>query len=281
MSKVKDFFANLKKSTKITLVSCGCFIAMTALILCFFIMFPITPSEKVIASFGRESVLKKDSTSPAGSTVTTMNGVEVSKGSSNKLSTVTTKRVTRRNNFSMDVTTGSGFFSGGNILTGNYDPYYTWTPTATTPNTGYSGYEGGNGNGNGGTGTGYEGGTGTGYEGGTGTGYEGGTGTGYESGTGTGTGGDTGTGTGTGGDTGTGTGTGGDTGTGTGTGGDTGTGTGTGGDTGTGTGTGGDTGAGTGGDTGAGTGGDTGAGTGGDAGAGAGGDAGAGGGTAE
>ena len=119
MSKVKDFFANLKKSTKITLVSCGCFIAMTALILCFFIMFPITPSEKVIASFGRESVLKKDSTTPAGSTVTTMNGVEVSKGSSNKLSTVTTKRVTRRNNFSMDVTTGSGFFSGGNILTGN------------------------------------------------------------------------------------------------------------------------------------------------------------------
>ena len=70
MSKGNGFFSNLKKSTKITLVSCGCFIAMTALILFFFVMFPITPSEKIISSIGRESISKKDPNVTATSTTT-------------------------------------------------------------------------------------------------------------------------------------------------------------------------------------------------------------------
>ena len=56
MSKGNGFFSNLKNSTKITLVSCGCFIALAAAILSFFVMFPLTPSEKVISSFGREKI---------------------------------------------------------------------------------------------------------------------------------------------------------------------------------------------------------------------------------
>ena len=61
MEKIKSLFGNLKKSTVITLISCGCFIALSFIILCFFIMFPITPSEKVMATFGRESVAKNNS----------------------------------------------------------------------------------------------------------------------------------------------------------------------------------------------------------------------------
>ena len=134
MSKIKGFFANLKKSTKITLVSCGCFIAMTAVILGFFIMFPITPSDKVIASFGRESVIKKDASQSQAvtTTVTALDSIEASKGTTYMTTAVTTMRTTRRREFSVDITTGSGFYSGGNILTGVYDPDYQWTPTTTT-----------------------------------------------------------------------------------------------------------------------------------------------------
>ena len=113
MSKIKGFFANLKKSTKITLVSCGCFIAMTAVILGFFIMFPITPSDKVIASFGRESVIKKDASQSQAvtTTVTALDSIEASKGTTYMTTAVTTMRTTRRREFSVDITTGSGFYS--------------------------------------------------------------------------------------------------------------------------------------------------------------------------
>lgn len=57
MSRIKDFFLGLSKSTKITLISCGCFVLLTMLLLLVFVLFPITPSEKVIASFGRENLV--------------------------------------------------------------------------------------------------------------------------------------------------------------------------------------------------------------------------------
>ena len=56
MSKIKEFFAGLgkffsglKKSTRVTLISCGSFIVMTAIILLFFVLFPISPPEKAVS----------------------------------------------------------------------------------------------------------------------------------------------------------------------------------------------------------------------------------------
>lgn len=132
MNRVKEFFGNLKKSTKITLVSCFCFVMMTLLILCFFIMFPITPSEKVIASFGRESVSKNNSsdTQPVVTTTVSDDSLLVSKGES-KSATTTLARTTIRKDFVINVTTGSGFYSGGHIMTGDYS-YEGNETTATT-----------------------------------------------------------------------------------------------------------------------------------------------------
>lgn len=61
MSKVRDFFVSLNKSTKITLISCGCFIALTVVILGFFIMFPISPDDTVQEKYGREAKASKSS----------------------------------------------------------------------------------------------------------------------------------------------------------------------------------------------------------------------------
>ena len=58
MSKIKDFYEGLKKSTKITVLSCGSFVVMTMLILAFFIIFPITPSEKIMTNIGRENMAR-------------------------------------------------------------------------------------------------------------------------------------------------------------------------------------------------------------------------------
>jgi len=166
MSRGNGFFSNLKKSTKITLVSCGCFIALTAVILTFFVMFPITPSEKMISSFGRESIYKQDpqGTSPVTAVTTT---------ATNDVSTTKTKRTTtvtkvRRTEFTISITSGNGFFKGQKIPSGNFSgELNTYTPTTTT--TAVSGIAGGTGelttypNGetptidpNGGTGTGAE-----------------------------------------------------------------------------------------------------------------------------
>lgn len=132
MNRVKEFFGNLKKSTKITLVSCFCFVMMTLLILCFFIMFPITPSEKVIASFGRESVSKSDSSDTQSVVTTTAldDSILVSTGESKSVTT-THARTTIRKDFEINVTTGSGFYSGGHIITGDY----SYEGNETTPTT--------------------------------------------------------------------------------------------------------------------------------------------------
>ena len=164
MSRGNGFFSNLKKSTRITLVSCGCFIALTAVILTFFVMFPITPSEKLISSFGRESIYKQDpqGTSPVTSVTTTMtNDILVSKATR-----TTTVTKVKRTEFTISITSGSGFFKGQKIPSGNFTGDYSYTPTTTTSV--ISGYTGSGM----GTGTGAETGTGTGAGTGTGTGTE-------------------------------------------------------------------------------------------------------------
>lgn len=134
MEKIKSLFGNLKKSTVITLISCGCFIALSFIILCFFIMFPITPSEKVMATFGRESVAKNN-TDTAGSVVTTVveggESVIVSKGTSKVTtsSSTVTRLTTTHKEFNMTITTGSGFYSGGLIMTGVYPYENSYTTT--------------------------------------------------------------------------------------------------------------------------------------------------------
>lgn len=123
MSKVRDFFASLNKSTKITLISCGCFVALTVAILSFFILFPISPNETIQEKYGREAKASKNTES--AQTVTTQpsdNESYIGSKGTAVSRTVTTLRVSRKKNFSVTVTTGEGFFSGGRIPTGE-TPY--------------------------------------------------------------------------------------------------------------------------------------------------------------
>ena len=128
MSKITNFFYSLKKSTRITLISCICFVAMTFVILCFFIMFPITPSEKVLRSYGRESVSKQSDNAPdpdgnGGDTVvvtTTGDGDDEN---------ITTTASASRTEFEITFTTGKGFITGGRIPTGVY-PNENYTTSA-------------------------------------------------------------------------------------------------------------------------------------------------------
>jgi hypothetical protein len=75
MSKIKDFFLGLSKSTKITLISCVCFIILTLLILTFFVLFPITPSESTVSKISSEGLVYRDevttTTTTTSTTVTT------------------------------------------------------------------------------------------------------------------------------------------------------------------------------------------------------------------
>ena len=137
MSKVSNFFASLNKSTKITLISCGCFIALTVVILGFFIMFPISPDDTVQEKYGREA--KASKSSETIQTVTTQpaeNDSYIGSKGTAVSPKVTTTRSTRKKNFSVTVTTGDGFYSGGRIPTGGtpYDPEY---PYPTEPETDY------------------------------------------------------------------------------------------------------------------------------------------------
>lgn len=149
MSKGNGVFSNLKRSTKITLVSCGCFIALTALILLFFVMFPITPSEKVISSFGRESIYKQDVTGTAVTTAvtTTVNDdIMVAKGSK----TTTASRTTAKSYTTHRLTSGSGFYMDQRIPTGEFPNQYYVPTTTTASEGGYAGEGQGTGNGQGG-----------------------------------------------------------------------------------------------------------------------------------
>lgn len=123
MSKVRNFFASLNKSTKITLISCVCFVALTAAILSFFILFPISPNDTVHEKYGREA--KASNNTGAAQTVTTQpaeNNAYVGSKGTEASPKVTTTNSRRKKNFSITVTTGEGFFSGGRIPTGG-TPY--------------------------------------------------------------------------------------------------------------------------------------------------------------
>ena len=137
MSKVRDFFVSLNKSTKITLISCGCFIALTVVILGFFIMFPISPDDTVQEKYGREA--KASKSSETVQTVTTQpseNDSYIGSKGTAVSPKVTTTHSSRKKSFSVTVTTGNGFYSGGRIPTGGtpYDPEY---PNPTEPDTDY------------------------------------------------------------------------------------------------------------------------------------------------
>lgn len=130
MSKKKSYFSGLKKSTKITVLSCGCFLILTMAILIFFVLFPITPSEKVIAGLGRESISRNNRqttvVSTTAVTTTAMEDVVVSKAAA-----TTTAATTSHKEFTINVTSGSGFYVSNTIPTG--EPYSAgYVPTTET-----------------------------------------------------------------------------------------------------------------------------------------------------
>ncbi len=148
MSKGKGFFSRLKKSTIITMVSCGSFVVTTFLALLFFIKFPITPSEKMTAGLGRESIYRKNSVEGLEITETTSVSQTTSKADSSQTTTTQTTAGTtsKRTEFTITITTGKGFHTGGRIITipGNseYDEQEE-TTEETTENTENSGYNDG------------------------------------------------------------------------------------------------------------------------------------------
>lgn len=129
MSKVKDFFLSLSKSTKITLISCGCFILMTLLILIFFVLFPITPSERALASIGRESFVNNEGSEAVVTTTEPVTTEAV------VTSTETRTTPSIQSEPLITFTTVSGFLSEGYIPTGQVGVNNFGTTTTTTTTT--------------------------------------------------------------------------------------------------------------------------------------------------
>ena len=121
MNRVGGFFNDLQKSTKITLLSCACMVMLTLLLMIFFILFPITPSEKVMSTIGRESSLKNNDpnmmTALPGAVTTSSadSATSTAKVTSTAKYTGTT---TTRTNYKIKITTGTGFLYNGRIPTG-------------------------------------------------------------------------------------------------------------------------------------------------------------------
>lgn len=134
MSKIKDFFVGLNKSTKMTMLSCGCFVVLTFIILCFFVMFPITPSERAISSLGREGLANGSSESASETTTSAITSAETN--TTVKTRTTTTTMITVSGFIGANVTTASGYLSGGVIPTGQYvgTPQETITTTIAPSN---------------------------------------------------------------------------------------------------------------------------------------------------
>ena len=116
MKKKRGFFSGLKKSTIITMVSCGSFVVMTFFALLFFVKFPIKPSEKIITSMGRESIYRQN-VSYSENTTTTQTIAETT-------ATQTTTASTKHKEFVITITTGKGFKSevkGHDVPVMDYD----------------------------------------------------------------------------------------------------------------------------------------------------------------
>lgn len=143
MKKNSDSTSGLNKSTKVTLVSCASFIVLTLLILIFFVMFPITPSEKIMASIGRENVFNGGD---GNSSMTAVPGGETTISTQTTLTTaLNTARTgyTTTKTVNIVITTGSGFFWNGRIPTGGFTAGDTHTtvaddPIIPTPDPGYT-----------------------------------------------------------------------------------------------------------------------------------------------
>lgn len=142
MSSKSGFISNLNKSTKVTMVSCLGFILLTALILVFFIFFPITPSEKVMASIGRENV-QNNGSGDSSQNITPV--VITTSSDENEVITTTTRPVsTTTRTVNIRITTGSGFLWNGRIPTGvvqggNSSTTVVEDPVVPTPDPGYTG----------------------------------------------------------------------------------------------------------------------------------------------
>lgn len=134
MTRIREFFVNLRKSTKITIISCGCFIALTFIILCFFIMFPITPSDRVLKALGRESVSRQETVTDAATTS------PESDSSGNTTTSIITTRNSSHTDFEIVITTGVGFVVTGDkiptgpsyVVTTNDQPVVPPKPTEPT-----------------------------------------------------------------------------------------------------------------------------------------------------
>lgn len=144
MNSKSGFIAGLNKSTKITVCSCIGFVLLTCLILIFFVLFPITPSEKIMASIGRENVVNggsggsPQSISPGVVTTSSGDDTESTALATEKHVTTTARTVNIR------ITTGSGFLWNGRIPTGvtpgeDYPTTVVDDPEAPTPDPGYQG----------------------------------------------------------------------------------------------------------------------------------------------
>lgn len=128
MSKIKDFIMGLSKSTKITLISCGSFVLLTLLILTFFVLFPITPSEKAIASLGREGLVYQVGGEEEGLVTTAVTMATVPAQS---VTTVSHTTPPINSDVKFTFTTVSKFFSGG-FINAEDEPNYDGD-TQTTP----------------------------------------------------------------------------------------------------------------------------------------------------
>lgn len=141
MKKNNGFLSSLQKSTKVTLLSCMSFIALTLLILIFFIFFPITPSERIMASIGRENVFNNSPNNDSGAVpgIVTTAKAESETVNTDIIEKETGTRTTKT--YKIVITTGSGFLWNGRIPAGISDTKTTVVisddPQYPTPDPGY------------------------------------------------------------------------------------------------------------------------------------------------
>ena len=118
MSSKSGFISNLNKSTKITMASCIGFVLLTGIILVIFILFPITPSEKVMASIGRENISNKGSDGSPQSVTPVVVTTSADDADEEIVTTTTRAGTTTTRTVNIRITTGSGFLWNGRIPTG-------------------------------------------------------------------------------------------------------------------------------------------------------------------
>ena len=141
MKKNKRFMKSLNRSTQVTILSCASFIAMTVILLVFLSAFPITPSEKIMASIGRENILENNN--PSGEDITAISAITTRKQSAVTTavkSSVSTGRTTTKT-FKIVITTGSGFMRNGRTPSDNTNTKTTVIfddPPVPTPDPGYT-----------------------------------------------------------------------------------------------------------------------------------------------